>query len=256
MIIKNILLLLLLPFFCLSNIRAETFANKQIYILGDTASGTNWLKYCIKDILDLETIFYENIKYLNPKKNDPDFIQDYIKTHKNIINGHVPNITLSHHNLKEDILIVLLRNYRDCNLDRTNNNLIKYNRLIRNSKNIYFSILQTYEDWNPSKKHLIYYEDLEKKPTNEIKKLANFLKQRLPLKYNSKIKLFKKNIETHKQNGLTIQSKPLKERKSNINLNYYNGIIPPSNCRKVDKYIENTYPILWKKYLSRYAYEK
>jgi hypothetical protein len=132
------------------------------------------------------------------------------------------------------------------------NNLIMDNILFENNprfQNIsYFRNLYFFDSY-PYKKLLIYYEDLIVNPRLAMNKIFDFL-QKDKMRFNE----FYVNLDFHKKKSLSLythaQGKSFTKGK---NLIFHSDNLGVDNCKYIDAFVKKYYPILWRKYLSRFA---
>ncbi len=77
-------------------------------------------------------------------------------------------IDMGTYNPEEEILILLLRNYKEEIGKHSKGNFTNF-------FDSYFENLQVYDNWNPEKRYLVLYEDIITKPVETFKKLLDFI---------------------------------------------------------------------------------
>ena len=116
----------------------------------------------------------------------------------------------------------------------------------------YFKNLRLYDQWNPEKRLLIYYEDLIIKPQETYEKLVEFLGEK-PIYIDP----FLESFEEHKQNAIKIYTKYQVQSVTQGNaVVYHSKELDDATRRAIDKKIAQLYPGIWNKYLKhRYSEE-
>lgn len=96
-------------------------------------------------------------------------------------------------NKEKDILVVLLRNYKECFL-RSLGSLEAMEEQILNTHPLYFRNLTYFDGWNPQNRILIYYENLMNDGKKEVERLLTFLGESL-----DDVDLFFEHIDEHRE---------------------------------------------------------
>jgi hypothetical protein len=117
----------------------------------------------------------------------------------------------------KDLLILLLRNYRECllreyeKLENVKNEILaqaSFNHLSQNKTwvlnlrmNHYFHNLRVFDIWNPEKRLIIYYEDFLQNPQEILLQLAQFMGE---TGKEAEIQTFVDHIDEHIEKSLKI----------------------------------------------------
>ena len=110
--------------------------------------------------------------------------------------------------------------------------------------------LMVFEKWNKKNKLLLYYEELIENPETQFRKALLFLNESLaPL---SELMV---HFEEHKESIINYYQDSRGARcvtKGEDTL-FYSKLMPQDRLKAIDQFVEKKYPVIWKKYLSRYA---
>jgi len=223
----------------------------KCYLVSFPKSGNTWMRYCLEYLTKRPTLpisFYKDGRHsghYNIMRYPHDFRHplnvDYLKFP--IIKCHFPEQIFNEKFLpfdkNNDILILLIRNYKEVIPSHMNK--------LEVSK-FYFNILEAYENWNPANRILIYYEDFISNPEVELVRLLQFLNE--PPKY---LINFLENYKFHKTQCINDYakniSKPITQGNTAL---FYSKKYSITELIEIDEKIKKMYPILAKKYLTRY----
>jgi len=111
--------------------------------------------------------------------------------------------------------------------------------------------LKLFEKWDPNNKLLVYYENLVDRPESSFREILSFLNKDPSLVDMTDFEAHKNAIldfynEKRNLGSITRGKDPL----------FYSKKMDLSRLKKIDAYLEKTYPVLWEKYFSRYASKK
>ncbi|MFX1253074.1 MAG: sulfotransferase domain-containing protein [Promethearchaeota archaeon] len=224
-------------------------------LISYSRSGTNWLRYIIEFLTKKPTPGSTRLVEGN------GYIIDRAHQGFRVINKHNKAV-LTIRNYKECLLRHLMKEWKD--FQNTTELLEDLTKEWKNFQNVTGFL----EDWTTTQppywyiknieafdkfrgdKLLIYYEDMIIDPIKEIKRLVTFLK--LP---ETHLKHLLENLDYHKKQSISCYRKDQKSYTEGASdkLRYYSEILLSSKERReFDNYYEKNYPILFKKYLTRY----
>jgi hypothetical protein len=247
---------IILFFVLISGFFANCFAS-QIYLLGMQRSGNHLTIYSLSRILNIPCICQpiEPLIYLSKnekrviKINREVYLKKYLNKGSCFIQNHEPSIFIADgFNDKDDKLILLLRNYRECLMRHYNENPLRAIQVLK--KGSYLKNLNFFEKWEPKNRFLIFYEDLVVNPKRVFENLMVFLNKKKEI-----VEPFFNEKEYHKNQCYKIYEFQGGGR-SGDDLLYHSKMMPEHIAINMDNFLQNQYPILWKKYLIRYAYQK
>ncbi len=255
-------------FLCLVCVTASNLAahEPEILVLAFPRSGTHWALYCLGHLLNREVLF-------NRGFCEEDFLRGIGRYHADgdvngfIYGAHNPNaLWIKKNGEFNDILIVVVRNYRECMLRqfKSMENILyhleceaRYNwldqsnfkcRAFLNHKEHYINALRCYEYWNPSKRYLIFYEDLIKDPAPILLDIM----QMVGVMPDGDTWHFFEYLEDHKRNCLTLYEGNGGSQSKGQDLLYHSRRAGLRGCQQIDGCIEGLFPHYFNKYLSRY----
>lgn len=170
-----------------------------------------------------------------------------------ILRSHAP----LEHKLSPPKLIFILRNYKDV-LIRENINKYKYdpNKLLFDIKadsvsmRNYINRIIYFNNWDPTNRLLVYYEDLLVEPVKELKRVLEFLEEDIPesLNENDLLNISRKVKESYHKQFINEGGAHTK----NNELIVHSKNIPLLTQQKMDAFIKLNYQEIWN-YLERYS---
>ncbi len=222
----------------------------KTYLLSYPRSGNTWMRYCIEFLTKRPTIWFETEFDGITLENIPlgysfDLGTDFSKLP--IWKVHNPDVLLCNLEDTEQMLIVLVRNYKEA-IARHMGGALNVAKINTQQNRWYFEALQLYEAWNPKKRLLLYYEDLITNPRKVFTELINFLHEELSL-----LDEFMANYDRHKKDSIAYYS-----FHSSPSVTQGNHVIAHSlktskaERIRIDSFVKARYPIIWEKYLKRY----
>ena len=228
------------------------FASGQHFLLTYARSGTNltscYLQYLtgkpIKFLFDKSTFLAEN------RLKVP---LDYSKSI--LYRTHYPK-DLKKINNRTNKLLYILRNCKEC-LYRHNykefgspeefRDLFTQNDVIVKE---YMEGLEIFDNWEPSMRLMIHYEDLLTDPLNTVATVLAFFDEPIPA--NLSVELLKeisaKTLASYDKQHKNVGGSHSKGE----DLFYHTRKLPLDILREIDAAIESKYPALWNNYLKRY----
>jgi hypothetical protein len=257
---KFLLTLITLPFLLFSE-------SPEILFLSTQHTGTHLSLYCLCNLLGKRVIFNRG------PAQDTFFEEELIKFNnfkkEFIYASHNPkDLWIKKDGEKKDILIVVLRNYRECLLrnhktfqgaineiktEASYNWANKFKALsLTSNHNHYFNNLRCYDFWDPDKRFLIHYEDLILNPEKVLIELAHFLNVNEEILNN-----FLENFDYHKKFCLEYydtrfsKSGDISKSKGKDVL-YHSKKLGFDKCVTIDSLAKELFPDLFDKYLKRY----
>ncbi len=229
-------------------------ASNVVFLASFPRSGQNWLK-CLIQIIGKRPIYplcgtfgLENpLNLAIDDKNTPCFVMH---------NPHWIDGAPSDCNK----LIVIIRDYKECfireakahkktiNVEKVH--LSRFND--QSYRSIYFDILKQYDAWEPSNRHLVYYEDLIKDPTTVLHDLGQFLGDA-----QKDVQHVMDNFQRYKKLSIQLYNKRQGRFGGSMsqgsNEYYHSQKYSKKDLSHLDKTMQTFHPGLWKKYLTRYA---
>ena len=230
--------------------------NLTIYLLRAPCSGSHWFFYLTNTLFE-KNILTDGKRYL--KEFPP-------KAGGNISAAHNPyDLHFRSKSYKNERLIVLVRNYRECMLrnyrlaENVKNEILyqaSYNRLALHPDwvfnlrmNHYFHNLRVFELWNPEKRLMVYYEELLTNPRKVISQIAAFIGESSK---QDEIDQFVENLEEHSQKSLAIYEGTYISHSKGKSLLHHSEKIGRKESRKLDQLVRKHFPYFLRKYLSAY----
>lgn len=233
-----------------------------VYHLRAPRSGSHWFFYCCNTIFN-KTIFADGD--LSPYKSNAY----HLRREGKIITAHNPfDLHLNKNSHENDLLILLIRNYRECLLREYQDpesvkNEITYQASFNDLSsdlewvlslrmNHYFHNLRVFDIWNPEKRLLVYYEDLLQYPQETLLLIADFFGEN---EKKSEIVAFVENIDEHMENSLNIYEGPAGGYKSYTrgrSFLYHTNRVGIEKSLEIDQLVKKYFPEFLEKYLSRY----
>ena len=148
-----------------------------------------------------------------------------------------------------EALVFMLRNYRESlsrHIQHANfKDGIPYKELLAYSAK-YLSLLRDYDQWNSSRKLLVYYEDLMENPNGTVGVVFSFL-ENLGASEDGK-QHFVDNLPEHQKASFGIYG----GSNSGSDVNYYSKILGVKTCRELDAHIKHSDEKLYVQFLKRY----
>ncbi len=222
------------------------------FLLSYPRSGNTWLRYCLEYLTHCPSFMRTMLKNMRDQPlawsvgfeidmAKPPIEKIHIRTQLNDANTHSDNK-----------LILIIRNPKEA-ITRNEHNLITLEILqgkesvsLYNRAPNYFDNIAIYDEWDASKRLLVYYEDLLTKPRKTLIRILEFLDEP-----TSGVHDFMKTYKKHQKKCLHAY----KEGESNGDLLFHSKNTPPEYRRLIDEWIEQFYPKIWKKYL-RHRYSE
>ncbi len=241
-----------LVLFCLSCLPLYGFHSEDAnhFLLTTPHSGTN-LTYCYLQALTHKPVYRLNFDLTYFETNPLETFIDFSK--KKLFKSHHGEF-ISLFNQKGNKLLFILRDYKEVmarNYGRDFISKVKSNNFFHQSKfSLYIDNLNVYDQWDPSNRLLIYYENLISYPAEEMKKIILFFDEPIP---NCFTPAFLKEIN---EAVLAYYDKRYRHsggsHSKGLDLKYHAKDTPSAILEMIDEYIATEYPVLWSKYLSRY----
>jgi hypothetical protein len=254
-----LLLAITIPSTCVYG--ADVNEPAKIYLLRAPCSGSHWFFYCVN------TLFQKAIH--TEDRIEPYRADSYCNNKGKIVTAHNPyDLHLDCNSHNQDLLILLIRNYRECLLrnykdfESVKNEIIyqaSFNHLSHEKEwvlslrmNHYFHNLRAYEMWNPGKRLIVYYEDLLENPRESLLRIAAFIGE---TGKDREIQTFVDHIDSHMENSINIYEGPTKVYTSHTrgrSFLYHTQKIGLEKSLELDELVMRCFPDFVKKYLSRY----
>jgi hypothetical protein len=229
----------------------------NVVLLSYPRSGNTWTRYALEFLSKQPSLGTE----LNNTFNRPigsmidmgvDLDEDVIVDKKHIIRSE---------DSRETPMILLLRNYKECilrhqcykdNKELKDNwkNIFKKDLLEESREGYYLGYMkgvQCFDKW-PAKKLLVYYEDLISDQHKTLKQILNFLEIS-----DQHLDSFVKDLDVHKKISVSMYSYWSPSRTKGDNAKYHSSNISKDDKLEIDNMVKEKYPVLYKKYLTRYG---
>lgn len=238
--------------------------NHHTFLVSYGGSGNTWLRYCLEYLTKRPTLkFRSTYKTLDKIRLDTT-----TKHMKLPINNAIPlGVDYSNppifkvHLFKKEtplkkfskltkaVYIMLVRNPKECVLRNSGSSFeTAYNRLSQVNFSYYVN-LKIFDAWNPKSKKIVYYEDLIEQPEKTLKELLDYLGED-----DQYLSSFMQDYEFHKQRSLEFYKFTMHSSKSKgQSAIFHSNKLTDQQKQALDEIVKTTYPLLWKKYLKRYA---
>lgn len=241
--------------FCLLFTTAFSGENEKTMIMSYQRCGTHWLGYCLYQLLenyDFDyTDQYRDISpFMEPMRTKNPHGKKMVRGHY-LVNKYSHQKTTKRFNViyydrKKDVLIVLLRDYRECyirnNLKRQCKNPLELMRV----DPTYFDNLEIYHTWPEERRYIVYYEDLLENMHDTLKDLLAFLGEK-----GERLDPFIDEIDAHRQVVLKAYDRKWSSVTKGEDLHYHKEQTDPMILEGMDQIVLKKYPHLLP-YLERY----
>lgn len=222
-----------------------------VLLLTYPRSGNTWLRYCIEYLTKRPTgetrYLFPTVKMsiMNaPLSNSFDLGADL---------SAPPIVKLHDYDHKKPslncpFLIMIVRNYKEC-LVREIKTEEKIREHLERRRILYVANLETYDNWDPEKRLLIYYEDLIKNPKETLNKVVNFF--HADPQYLDE---FMDGYDQHRANCIMIYERDEEPSKTKGERPiFHSNRLRPEFKRYMDKAIKRNNPRIFDLYLRRYC---
>lgn len=234
----------------------------KIYLLRAPRSGSHWFFYCC-NLLFKKSVYADS--QVCPYKDDEYIYQGG----GGLITAHNPyDLHLDENSHNEDLLILLVRNYRECLLRdyghpefvkdeilfQASFNHLSHNRdwVLKLRMNHFFHNFRVYELWNPEKRLVVYYEDLLQDPRKTLLQIANFIGE---TDKERDIQYFVENINEHIENSLNIYEKGYNSHTRGRSFLHHTYRVGLEKSLELDQLVIDYFPGYIDRYLARYLLE-
>lgn len=244
--------LVVLGFFLVANVFARDRSNEHVRLMSYPRSGNHWTMYIIEYFCQRTDLYERPVTgdhtYVGvPLYQESLFEEEDLQ--RNIIKVHCPK------NNSKFPMIFILRNFKEvlarhlCDPAEKPENICNRIKLAITNRDYYFSNIKVFDEMDPEERLLVYYEDLLDFPAREITRIVTFLSGECD---SSRVKEFCLNLEEHQRRGLRHYqyNKPVSYLADHRRHTHQLSV---ESLRKLDRMVEEMYPELWDKYLSRYA---
>lgn len=217
--------------------------NEKAFYYSHPKSGNNWLQYCLLHLATDRSFVAGGPKYR--------FVGKRRNISKLIIHTHGPDyIPSKKPHPDKDILMVIVRNYFETMISCFGSFEKAFSTLQGREPYAYFKGLSLYDQWNPDKRLLIYYEDLVENFESEMARVLAFFDED-----EANLDEFMLHYEDHKASMLKRYDSSHGVKSKNQDLLWHSRDVPIEKLQEMENYIRHTYPDLWDKYLTRYSLE-
>lgn len=232
----------------------------KISFISYPSSGSYWLSHIIRNVFNTQ---------IHLDLNDCDIFRDPIEKQDDL---EIRKFHCNEENHQKYIeacsgLILIIRSYKECTIKRlkvhgTTDNLLEriQKELSNKSYEIkdergfsvdYIRLLNVFHNFK-GKKLLIFYEDLITDLPKELHKIKDFFSQ---FGISGDTENFMENLEEHKQQSLNNYKNRIYGQGGTTrgnNVSFHSNLLSAEELKKLDAYVESTYPNLFKAYLQRY----
>ncbi len=216
-----------------------------VYFATYPKSGTNWMMYCMTELTGRGwSLGLKNGLYTTAGVRADTSLKKFAHSHfaRRIQKRANPN---------RDLFILLVRNYKECMTRRRGSFDAVLNKPEKNL--FYFKNLQIFDNWNPKKRLLIYYEDFICDPEETLAKVMEFVQQ----PDEERLQQFMENFPMHRQKVLYYyqENRIGGTQSQGTDILHHSRNVPEEKLIRLDHYVQKKFPHLFEKYLSRYAQE-
>lgn len=235
------------------NVRCpEDFENARILHTHER-TGTTWTLYCIQALTGFPIFLTRNKELVHYKPFRIDL------SAAPVFHTHFPSYVEKIPSNEND-LIITVRDYQEVFVrlakrsadDRASEEKHIQSLLDAKKHKHFLETLKVYDNWNPKRRHLIYYEDLMLDPKTVLEKLLLFLgEDTIQLDY------FMSKIATHRKRSLNVyaaqQDRAGGPMSKGIDLKFHTKNIAIDIRLKAQSLMQSLAGPLWDKYLTRYT---
>lgn len=229
--------------------------DRLTFLVSYGSSGNTWLRYCLEFLTKRPTTRLVEIKKSVTLDTKTKGMKTPINnTYEMGVNYKNPPI-LKVHNFLENYpiekfskktqskYILLIRNPKEC-LKRQNTL-----SLLNETDFHFYQNIEVYDRWNPKTRKLIYYEDLILQPREVLSDLLEFLEAD-----DRYLDPFMNDFAFHQNRSLNFFEETNHESfTKGAALTYHSSQLTLKKKREIDRTIKNIKPLLWERYLKRYA---
>ena len=230
----------------------EDFKDARIFHTHER-TGTTWTLYCIQALTGLPIFLTRNKELVHYKPFRIDL------SARPVFHTHFPAY-VEKINPDDNDLIITVRDYQEVIVrlakrapDQRANEELHIESLLDEKKHSRFiETLKTYDNWNPKRRHMIYYEDFMTDPRSVLEKLLNFLgEDTIQLDY------FMSTIDAHRQRSLRVyaaqQNRAGGPMSKGTDLKFHTKNISLEKQLEAQELMRSLAGPLWDKYLTRYT---
>lgn len=222
----------------------------RTYLVSYPRSGNTWMRYCLEYLTKRPTTFsFSEVDPIHTSRDDPlsntlSLMIDYSKSSIIKVHGYHNEVKIQH---PSDRIIVMVRNYKEC-IHRRYPRLKDMISEIRREGSSYYTNLQAFDQFEPTKRLLVYYEDFIKDPQRVLEEILLFLEEDDAL-----LEGFIKDLSFHKKRSLEHYDKGIGVSKSKgDDLHFHSAQLTPDERKRIDFIVKRMNPMLFQKYLQRY----
>lgn len=238
-------------FFQFSMFSELSIQESPVLLLSFPRSGNTWIRYCIEYLTKRPTGEYE---YLFPVDRNSFFMNNPINNIFDLgVDYESPPVVKSHFfnkkvkEYKIDYLIFVLRNYKESiprHLGSFNDTML----FLEDSSNYYMHNLEVYDNWDPEKRIIIYYEELINDSVNVYKKLVSFFKGS-----DEYIEFFCSDMKIHTENAIQLYERDAgASYTKGKDVLFHSKKFSSEERKSIDVCCRKSNPNLFDKYLARY----
>lgn len=233
------------------------YQGPRTYLLSYPRSGNTWIRYCLEFLTRRATITYQ--VGINDLMNQPLAWRAGFE-----LDLDSPPIEKVHNKLEmerggeldpdQEHLILIVRNPKEAitRHEKHTPNLEIFQGVSSDQwykAPQYFENIRLYGQWNPSKRILIFYEDLLVNPRQTLENLLTFLQ--VPFTY---IDEFFSKYDYHKNKALTLYASATESK--GADLYYHSKKMSQEERLYIDGLMEELFPDVWHGYLKNKYSEK
>lgn len=158
---------------------------------------------------------------------------------------------LEKYNCGENKLLFILRNYKESIVrhtrgDRSDESVLADFANNRHALRHYMKNLAVYDAWDPSRRLLVYYEDILRNPLQEVPRILEFLGKDVPENFGPEL------LAEISRDSLAFYEVRLKSHSKGADVHYHSKKMPPHYLNEIDSWVSMYYPDLFQAYLTRY----
>lgn len=229
----------------------------KLYLVGYPRSGNHWVAYILNHLTGLGVSYYEPI---------PEMIAGPIER---IVHTHMHGACdWRDFNAKTDAVVLVSRNYKEC-IPRhyiTKKKPLDFASLIDEMRGTaargadgyttdYVALFDFFDRLDSSRSLLVYYEDLiSEVAPSVIRRLARFLDSMG--QSIGDVERFLRNIDAHRECSLARyerEKNPPSLTRGKSAVYHSRRLLTPEDRVGLDDHLSSNFPVLWERYLNRYA---
>lgn len=234
--------------------KLAAYSGERTFIFSFPGSANTWMRYCL-EYLTQRPSFARFDGGRHPVDMPLGLIAHFpIDMDKAPLEKvHSPSdILAAKGDIEKSWLIFIVRNPKEALARHFSNkelsNFVNFGNMTQQMET-YFDNIQTFHNWDPSKRILIYYEDLITFPQEALTAVLQFMQEPI-----GGIVEFMRDYSNHKKIGLAIKERLSHNFTNGEGVIFHSNKLTKQSRETIDKFITERYPLLWEIYLKeRYA---